>query len=1082
MTTFALADQAARDRITTETATTLFVEAGAGSGKTHSLVNRICQLVLHDGVELDAITAITFTEKAAAELRERVRVELAKHDSDLARTALEQVDTAAIGTLHAFAARIIGEHPLEAGVPPRIAVVDAMGSQLSFERRWRRMRTRLFTDEAPPMLVDAMGIVMATGASLDQIRGLADALDRNWDRLTLDDNPLGIASADIDRILWEADDIVSSLDDCLDVSDKLAAKLEELREWRILVAAERDATGWIPMVRLCPGPGSGGAKDNWVGGAKQVKEIKARIKELRDEICPEVVGSYIDGAIRVVVRHIAEIVLAEAAQRRRSGQLEFHDLLVLARNVLGHPDVAAAAHTRYQRVLLDEFQDTDPLQLQLAQRIVAGPDESGRLFTVGDPKQSIYRFRRADITAYMRARDDTPAADIVQLATNFRSTRPVIDWVNRVFGSLIVPAAGVQPDYTPLGAAPGRPAWDFNWGPNPFVFPDNDEPVADEQSLSVAEATRARESRDVARIIATAVEHRWCKELLNGEVYEHTPLQWKDVCILIPSRAILPFLEKSLDAAGIEFRSEASSLVYSTQEVHDLLLVCRALSNSADEAALVGAVRTPLFGCGDDDLLRWKAADGRWSIFTDPPLGLDDSPVAAAFTYLRGVAFELGNLNPAALLSRIATDRRVFEVSMDSPRHRDVWRRLRFVIDQARAWYAEDRGSLRDYIDWAATQADENARVAETVLPEIGVNAVRIMTIHAAKGLQFPMVIVAGMSGGFRTQPESVLWDENDTLQACISASATSAGYDDAADAEKIHAEAEKIRLLYVACTRAESHLAVSGYVGKRGRSWGETLAPGLDGLQNQLPDLVEPERRDDEEVGHEARQSWAAWLAETAAIETTSSMRTSYSATRIAHGEDETMESILRSYRDAGLLTAAASPEMVAGGPDSADHGTTLGTALHAVLESVRFDADPQLVDQTARAAASAAAITDVERFVALVQSALASEPVRRSAEREHWREMQLAGVGPDGETVVEGIADLIYRDDDGSLVIVDYKTDVGVAEATLEAYWTQLAIYADLLRRATGEQVSRLELVFCRVEAAVVLARVYRSGLEAR
>ncbi len=200
------------------------------------------------------------------------------------------------------------------------------------------------------------------------------------------------------------------------------------------------------------------------------------------------------------------------------------------------------------------------------------------------------------------------------------------------------------------------------------------------------------------------------------------------------------------------------------------------VANTADETALVGALRTPLFGCGDDDLLRWKAAGGSWNFSVDAHAGLEDSPVATAFAYLRAVRRDLGALNPATLLSRLATDRRVFEVSMDSPRHRDVWRRLRFVIDQARAWYSEDRGSLRDYLDWAATQADESARVTETVLPEIGVNAVRIMTIHAAKGLQFPMVVVAGMSGGFRTQPDHALWNGENTLQAYISADTKSKG------------------------------------------------------------------------------------------------------------------------------------------------------------------------------------------------------------------------------------------------------------------------------------------------------------------
>ena len=175
-----------------------------------------------------------------------------------------------------------------------------------------------------------------------------------------------------------------------------------------------------------------------------------------------------------------------------------------------------------------------------------------------------------------------------------------------------------------------------------------------------------------AQVIATAIAQGWCKEIGSDGVYTHRPVAYSDICILIPSRAVLPFLEKALDAAGIEFRSEASSLVYSTQEVHDLLVTCRALANVADEAALVACLRTPLFACGDDDLVAWRTAGGRWSWSAEPPPGLETSPVAAGLAYLRGVWFELGEVDPGSLLSRLATDRRVFEVSMDSPRHRDV--------------------------------------------------------------------------------------------------------------------------------------------------------------------------------------------------------------------------------------------------------------------------------------------------------------------------------------------------------------------------------------------------------------------------
>ena len=1079
-----LTDADARTRITEDTATTLFVEAGAGSGKTHSLVQRICRLVLVDGIELDRIAAITFTEKAAAELRERVRVELAGHSTPEAEIALQQLDTAAIGTLHGFAARLIGEHPLEAKVPPRIEVVDAMGSQLSFQRRWERMQRLLFTDDAPAVVVDAMHILIATGVSVNQMRTLADGLDRNWDRLTLDDDPQRITEANIDTILWEAESICDYLDDCTDHGDKLAQQLIILRDWLTLVQAEHDATGWIPIVVDCPGPGTGGRGGAWKGGTAQVKGIKARIKSLRDETIPGVLTEYLDGALRVVLHHLTKLILHEAAERRRTGRLEFHDLLVYAAKVLEIPEVAAAAHERYQRVLLDEFQDTDPLQLKLAQRIVAGADAGadadpdvdarGRLFTVGDPKQSIYRFRRADIAAYMGAREQVPDADVVQLTTNFRSTRTVIEWVNEVFGRLIAAQGHVQPEYVALAARPDRPQpAPLLWGPAPFVFSDDSEPTADELNLGKAEVPRTREARDVARIIATATEIGWCHEKYRDkDDYEHVPLRWSDICILIPSRAVLPYLEKSLDAAGIEFRSEASSLVYSTQEVHDLLVTCRALANTADSAAIVAALRTPLFGCGDDDLLRWRTAGGKWIIHLDPPPGQEDSPVAAAFRYLREVSARLGDLNPGALLARLAADRRVFEVSMDSPRHRDVWRRLRFVIDQAHAWYAEDRGSLRDYLDWAAGQADENARVAEAVLPEIGVNAVRIMTIHAAKGLQFPMVIVAGMSGGFRTDSEPVLWDADDTLQAYASKTVRTSGYKDAENLEDAHIQAEKIRLLYVACTRAESHLAVSGYIGARS-CWGSILAAGLDGVENLMPELVEARRHEEDAPTVGEHQSWDDWTAETERIAELSARRSSYSATHIAHPETDTATTLLDSYTTGGLI-AQGNPTPVTGVLAGKDHGKHLGTALHSVLEAVSLaDGADDTFRETARNVAAANDFEEPDTFVALACSAIDAEPVRRAAIRPHWQEMQLAGIAPDGVTVVEGIADLVYRDDDGTLVILDYKTDVGVSQSTIDAYWTQLSIYADLIGQATGERVGRLELVFCRPGDAVTIRR---------
>ncbi|MEO9329054.1 PD-(D/E)XK nuclease family protein [Gordonia aurantiaca] len=235
----------------------------------------------------------------------------------------------------------------------------------------------------------------------------------------------------------------------------------------------------------------------------------------------------------------------------------------------------------------------------------------------------------------------------------------------------------------------------------------------------------------------------------------------------------------------------------------------------------------------------------------------------------------------------------------------------------------------------------------------------------------------------------------------------------------------------------------------------------------------MDPVRRDDEAVRQERRQTWKDWNAESKQIRFASEQRASYSATNIAHQVDETCGTIRTLYQERGLLTQPGSPESVVSGPGGADAGMGFGTALYSVLESISLSAGNEIIDSAARTAGTTAGLADVDHFVAQVRSVVDSEPVRRAAAREHWREMQLAGLGPDGVIVVEGIADLVYRDDDGSLVIVDYKTDVGVSAETLEAYWTQLAIYAHLLKTAASERVSTLQLVFARAGAPTVLTR---------
>src|SRR4051794_19438114 len=468
-----IGDQSERDAVRTRLDETLFVEAGAGTGKTTVLVARIVELVTADGpglpVPMRSVAAITFTEKAAGELRDRVRAELEKQSRDdtvdperRARCidALESLDDAAICTLHAFAQRILTAFPIEAGLPPRIDVHDEVSSLLSFEERWRRTRDDLLDD---PELEASLLVLLAAQAQLVHIRRVAEFLDDNWDLLDRIDEPPPLPAVDLTAWLAELEGVCGQADDCRNADDKLLARVAELEEHGERLRAAVDDAARIELL-IAEKPSFKvsrvGQKGNWT----DIDDPRARIVALgeqRDDVVKEVT----DAALRRIAKFLAARTAADAADRRRAGELEFHDLLVLCRALLrdpaSGPHVRRQLRERYQRLLIDEFQDTDPIQVEIAALLAATDDDAdsrdwqstpvrpGRLFFVGDPKQSIYRFRRADISCFLAARDHF-ADQPVRLTTNFRSTPAVLDWINHVFERLIIASPGAQPEYFAL--------------------------------------------------------------------------------------------------------------------------------------------------------------------------------------------------------------------------------------------------------------------------------------------------------------------------------------------------------------------------------------------------------------------------------------------------------------------------------------------------------------------------------------------------------------------------------------------------------------------------------------------------------
>ena len=1082
-------DQPARNQIALSLEENLFVEAGAGTGKTTALVGRMVALVVDEGVAVEELAAITFTEKAAAELGDRFRrnlEDITRHDGDPARreraeTALLDADLASLTTLHGFARNLLLSHPLEAGLPPGFDLLDEVSSHLSFDDRWTVLQGRLLEDDdlaRTMLLADAMQIRPR------HLRDLARALDDRWDLLDNHPTPTEPGLVDASQILQCIDGALDLDRNDIDADDKLRIRLALIREARSALSGAVDEAETVRILgdgkyRKSLNVGNSGSVKVWGEDKKNVVEAVYAARDLWDALLRDTAGD-------VLKRLLAELVTATltgADERRRAGTLVFHDLLVIARNLLTDPAIGDAVrsslHEQYRHVLLDEFQDTDPLQLELALLITdpeahseANVDQfaprPGSLFLVGDPKQSIYRFRRADISLYLKARNYLPVTQVT-LTENFRTTEPIIQWINAVFSHLISTGPGsdrisplVQPGYEPLV---GR-------RPEAMIGP----PVtllgrrAHGQEIDAAQL-RELEAADVATTITTAIVEGWTIEGPDGE---QRPCGFKDIAILLPTRTSLPELEVALEAASIPYRAESSSLLFATPQVRDLLMVLRAIDDPNDDLAVVAALRTPYLGCGDDDLARWRIHyGGTWNHQEDQPDGDSTIDVVSSGLAWMGELHRCRHyLGPSGILERLIHDRRVLQVACSESRPREAWRRARLLSDRARAYTEMSGGSLRGFVDWCLVQADEKGRVAETVLPEIDDDAVRILTIHGAKGLEFPITILSGLSAQTARTDSGVqlLLDLNNSIEVSIREGIQTPNFRDAQGINQRFEDAETIRLLYVAATRCRDHLVISIHRGtdvdpdKPGRPGpGRLLARSLGEVGKHAVDvdLYPTEGSLSASRGPSGRNlpDRQTWLEEHDDALHGASWPRTVSATTIATHRASQKADEDRSRPD-----------------EVGRHGTGIGRAVHGALEILDFTAtDPS--DIVREHAIAEGLLRDLPTINALVRAGLTADSVRQAAVTRHWRELYVAAPidNEANSPVVEGYIDLAFLEDRGAgpgLVIVDYKTDAVVDDADRMAkarrYRLQGATYALAAQRATGLPIQRVVLCFLAAAGA--------------
>ena len=1082
-------DQPAREVIASEHDRTLFVEAGAGCGKTEALVGRVINLVLSPiGISLENIAVITFTNKAAAELRHRIRIRFEEllagnPEPSIKETilaSLEQIDEATISTLHGFARHLLTEHSVEAELPPDFEVLDEMSTQVEFQERFEQFFDELLVDPmwTKTLLIgDALGINPAR-----DLLPLAVELHKNWDLLELTDPP------HLTEIRFE--DLISkgraiarregafvgnadsdSMTECLTQVTQFVRELESAFDEIQQVAALMDCK--------LPSGKRAGRKENWT----DIDGLRGDYQSYRDEVIL-FRTSLTDLVLRRLTACLTNFILAGIGEQRKQGRLDYQDLLVSTKEILCDPTRGSVIRSKiadkYQCLLVDEFQDTDPIQIEIVTLIAsaidteswtswqAAPTLPGHLFFVGDPKQSIYRFRRADISLYLDTQKKYETGQL-QLSTNFRSTPEIISWINKVFGDLINSREGSQPSYTPLTPmrepAPAGAAVSIVGS---VAHPKSTIGVSDADSVRLAEAHDSTQHifRIVQEGLSVQDNNDWRAARLS------------DIAILVPTRSRMTELQRDFDRAGVSYRVASSYNVWRSPEIRDLVIYLKAINDPSDSLATVSALRSSVYGCGDDDLYRFRTNNSDPWVW-DPLANSQHAtrtkasdPVALGLAHLAELHREKAVVSTSELVGKLVKDRQLEEQCAARRHPGESLRRLRYVVDQARAWSDTHNGDLQTFLSWITQQTAENARPIETIISEDDDDSVQIMTVHAAKGLEFPIAIVAGLP--LRAPTDSgakVGYPQNSLLpEVKIRKDVKTLNFDDWSDAEKLFDRDESIRTLYVACTRARDHLVISLHrkettakSGSQYRIPAELLLGASNGAPHTEFDYTAQNQilRISKRDHYASRPGISEWRERYANAVDFSSKFGILTATRIARASESSMMTSERDETfDPGLLKDAEESELPL--QSRGRYGTAIGRAVHAVLQTVDLK-DGNGVKALAKLHAAAEGIPELsEEIASLASSAIDTQEVQSAVQGRYWRELHVAC--PINGQLIEGYVDLVYESDDG-LVVIDYKTDQiepKEIESKVDRYRLQGATYALALEETTHEKVSKVVFAF--------------------
>jgi ATP-dependent exoDNAse (exonuclease V) beta subunit len=1223
----ALADQADREQIATALDDTLIVEAAAGTGKTTELVRRVVRVIQTGRAEVTGIVAVTFTEKAAGELKLRLREALeearaaskrASKERDRLDRALGRLEEAQVSTIHGFCADLLRERPVEARIDPLFRVLTEAQAARLYDEGFHQWLEKQLADPSDGV---KRSLRRPTFGGFDGDDGPVDRLRRaGWDLIQWRDfdgewqRPPFERSSRIDGLVQLLNSFTGLLEPPGDARDNLysdcwAARkfADEIRRTESVAARDYDRleAGLIDLGRnRYFREARKGSGRNYRSGVLR-EEVWRGCEKLQSALAAFEADANADlaAALRTELRGC---VLAYETAKAKAGALDFLDLLLKTRDLIrDNSGVRSSFQQRFKRIFVDEFQDTDPLQAEILLLLAADDPTAtnwrqtrpvpGKLFLVGDPKQSIYRFRRADVGIYRSVYEmlQSAGARRVTLRTSFRARPHIQRAINAAFEPVMTgdpemlqaayvplepfrsdseeqPSVVVLPVPEPYGyrrlsnvaiekSLPDAVGAFIDWLVNDSGWKVAERPALSSEKiplnpllrLSSAHAfPKGEDARRDSELFRTAGLFPLLEKAIpapsrregQGEIYtprsslapsaalgfrpgetEHlVPIQARHICLLF--RRFVSFQEdmtrpyvEALEARGIPHLLVGGRSFHNRAEIETLRAALAAIEWPEDELSVFATLRGSLFAIGDEELLEYRHRIGRFHPFRIPnefPTNL--SPIVGALQLLQALHRSRNRTPVATTIAALLGATRAHVGFALEHGGEQVLANVAHVAELARRYEADGGISFRGFIDALREQA-ESGEAGEAPILEEGSDGVRLMTVHKAKGLEFPIVILADMTAKLRASVASRTIDSASRVCAVRLGGCAPADLIEHEGEELQRDEAEGTRVAYVAATRARDLLVVPAVGDEEREGWIQPLNtavyPPKETRRQQIPapGCVEFKSKDSVLIrpggsaagtntvcpglhvrggGTEFSVVW--WDPRALKLGAEAPLGIRRPELIVKDVAPDIVESGLAAYnswrerrqqaRDAGsqnsvvvrTVTQAAKtageaapltlpPVEIIELPRAADRpsGRRFGALVHAVLASVPLDGDLNAIQRVAtiHGRILGAAKEEIAAAAEGVQTALA-HPVfavaRRAAQqRQCHREVPIAWRDTDG-LLIEGVVDLAFEEAEGWTVI-DFKTDEEF-RGNEPAYRRQVGMYAAAIEAAKRAKVSAL------------------------